>query len=160
MRHRTGWLLVTVTKYLRLMVSTRRWLTIAFRSSITVGAKLLAVWQPGRTDREVGEGREKREERGVKRRKGETGAQEGREREGKKRETQRAGAGDKTSKTNSRDPLLLSSRFQYGKNDPLINQLIEYTVSVFRHTRRGHQIPLQMVVTEDHLSCSSIHLIY
>jgi hypothetical protein len=23
----------------------------------------------------------------------------------------------------------------------------EYTVSVFRHTRRGHQIPLQMVVS-------------
>jgi hypothetical protein len=25
--------------------------------------------------------------------------------------------------------------------------LYEYTVAVFRHTRRGHQIPLQMVVS-------------
>jgi hypothetical protein len=25
--------------------------------------------------------------------------------------------------------------------------LNEYTVAVFRHTRRGHQIPLQMVVS-------------
>jgi hypothetical protein len=29
----------------------------------------------------------------------------------------------------------------------LFISLYEYTVAVFRHTRRGHQIPLQMVVS-------------
>jgi hypothetical protein len=28
-----------------------------------------------------------------------------------------------------------------------LNYLYEYTVAVFRHTRRGHQMPLQMVVS-------------
>jgi hypothetical protein len=38
----------------------------------------------------------------------------------------------------------------YNKNKIFKKDLFyicEYTVAVFRHTRRGHQIPLQMVVS-------------
>jgi hypothetical protein len=44
-------------------------------------------------------------------------------------------------------PFFLPSFFLFFLKNCLLFYVCEYTVVFFRHTRRGHQIPLQMVVS-------------